>query len=179
MVTRPRPSAPSVWTRLRVGLDRGDGTRLADYSRRINISPAQFRVGIPNYATDLPGRQQVDLVKMEKGGLGGAFLIVYVGQSTDLTPASFARANAQALEKFAAVHRLVESIAPTRAALALTAADARRIHKDGKKVIFIGIENGFSHRHRHHQRRQVLRPRRPLHVVGAQRALPALRFQHR
>ena len=42
------------------------------------------------------------------------------------------------------MHRLVDSIAPTRAALALTAADARRIHKEGKKVIFIGIENGFS-----------------------------------
>jgi membrane dipeptidase len=118
--------------------------RVLSIDTHVDISPAQFRVGMPNYATDLPGRQQVDLVKMEKGGLGGAFLIAYVGQSTDLTPASFARANSQALEKFAAVHRLVDSIAPTRAALALTAADARRIHKEGKKVIFIGIENGFS-----------------------------------
>jgi membrane dipeptidase len=99
---------------------------------------------VPNYGDDLPGRQQVDLVKMERGGLDAAFLIVYVGQSTDLTEAGFARANAQALEKFAAIHRLVDSIAPARAGLARTAADAYRIHAQGKKVILIGIENGFS-----------------------------------
>ena len=58
-------------------------------------------------------------------------------------PEGFAAAKAQALEKFAAVHRLVDSIAPGRAELALTAADATRIHAAGKRVIFIGIENGF------------------------------------
>ena len=72
--------------------------RVLSIDTHVDISPAQFRVGMPNYATDLPGRQQVDLVKMEKGGLGGAFLIAYVGQSTDLTPASFARANSGARE---------------------------------------------------------------------------------
>ncbi len=108
----------------------------------VDISPTNFVAGSPNYTQKLP-RTQVDLVKMEEGGLVGAFLIVYVGQDTSLTAASFARANASALEKFDAVHRLTKELAPGRAELALTAADARRIHASGKRVIFIGVENGF------------------------------------
>lgn len=118
--------------------------RVLALDTHVDISPATFRLGVPNYGDDLPGRQQVDLVKMERGGLDAAFLIVYVGQSSDLTEAGFARANAQALEKFEAIHRLVDSIAPARAVLARTAADAYRIHGQGKRVILIGIENGFS-----------------------------------
>jgi membrane dipeptidase len=108
----------------------------------VDISPANFTAAAPNYAQKLP-RTQVDLVKMEEGGLVGAFLIVYVGQSDKMNDTTFARANAQALEKFDAIHLLTEKLAPGRAELALTAADARRIHAAGKRVIFIGVENGF------------------------------------
>jgi len=108
----------------------------------VDISPANFSESGPNYTQKLP-RTQVDLVKMEEGGLVGAFLIVYVGQTPNLDSAGVARANAQAIEKFEAVHRLTEKLAPTRAEIAYTAADARRIHAAGKRVIFIGVENGF------------------------------------
>jgi membrane dipeptidase len=117
--------------------------RVLTLDTHVDINPANFQLGKPNYASELPGRQQVDLVKMERGGLDAAFLIVYVGQSPDLTPEGFARANAQAMEKFAAIHRLVDSIAPDRAALARTAAEARAIGASGKRVILIGVENGF------------------------------------
>ncbi len=73
----------------------------------VDIAPANFAEGGPNYAQKLP-RTQVDLVKMEEGGLVGAFLIVYVGQSPNLDSAGFARANAQAIEKFDAIHRLTD-----------------------------------------------------------------------
>lgn len=108
----------------------------------VDIAPSNFTESGPNYTQKLP-RTQVDLVKMEEGGLVGAFLIVYVGQTPNLDSAGFARANAQAIEKFEAVHRLTEKLAPTRAEIAYTAADARRIHAAGKRVIFIGVENGF------------------------------------
>ena len=108
----------------------------------VDIAPSNFAESGPNYTQKLP-RTQVDLVKMEEGGLVGAFLIVYVGQMPNLDSAGFARANAQAIEKFEAVHRLTEKLAPTRAEIAYTAADARRIHAAGKRVIFIGVENGF------------------------------------
>lgn len=116
--------------------------RVMALDTHVDINPGNFVLGQPNYASELP-RTQVDLVKMEQGGLDAAFLIVYVGQNANLTPEGFARAHAQAMEKFAAIHRLVDSIAPGRAELARTAADARRIHAAGKKVILIGVENGF------------------------------------
>jgi len=48
-----------------------------------------------------------------------------------------------AMEKFAAIHRLTDTLAPARVGLARTAAEARAIAASGRKVVFIGIENGF------------------------------------
>jgi len=107
----------------------------------VDISPANFTPE-RSYATRLP--TQVDLVKMEEGGLDAAFLIVYVGQQQDFTAAGFERAHGQALQKFEAIHRLVRELAPGRAELARTAADVRRIHASGKRAILIGVENGYS-----------------------------------
>lgn len=117
-------------------------SRVLSLDTHVDIAPANFTETLPNYTVKLP-RTQVDLAKMEEGGLGGAFLAIYVGQSDTLNEAGFARANAQAIEKFEAVHRLTEKLAPNRAEIAYTAADAVRIHKAGKRVIFMGIENGF------------------------------------
>jgi membrane dipeptidase len=116
--------------------------RVLTLDTHVDINPNNFQLGQPNYAERLP-QTQVDLVKMEAGGLDAAFLIVYVGQSANLTPEGFARAREQAMQKFAAIHRLVDSIAPGKAELARTAADARRIYGAGKRVILIGVENGF------------------------------------
>ena len=121
---------------------RGIHQRVLTIDTHVDIAPANFRADTLNYATRLP-RTQVDLVKMEEGGLDAAFLIVYVGQTPELDSAAFARANAQALEKFAAVHRFAEQLAPARVGLATTAAEARAIYASGRKVVFIGIENGF------------------------------------
>jgi membrane dipeptidase len=121
---------------------RGIHDRVLTIDTHVDINPANFRGDTLNYATKLP-RTQVDLTKMEEGGLDAAFLIVYVGQTPELDSAAFARANAQALEKFAAVHRLAEEIAPKRVGLATSAAEARAIYASGRKVVFIGIENGF------------------------------------
>ncbi len=116
--------------------------RVMTLDTHVDISPAAFRRDSANYVTGI-ARNQVDLPKMEAGGLDAAFLIVYVGQSPQLDSAGFARAYAQAMEKFAAIHRLTDSLAPGRVGLARTADDARRIYASGRKVVFIGIENGF------------------------------------
>jgi membrane dipeptidase len=115
--------------------------RVMTLDTHVDINPRNFRADTTNYASRL--NTQVDLVKMEEGGLDAAFLIAYVGQNTNLTPEGFAAAYASAIEKFEAVNRLATTLAPTRVGLALTAADARRIYASGKKVVFIGIENGF------------------------------------
>jgi microsomal dipeptidase-like Zn-dependent dipeptidase len=79
---------------------------------------------------------------MEEGGLDAAFFIVYVGQGP-LTPEGYAAAHASAIEKFDAIHRLTEEIAPDRIGLALTSEDVRRIAGEGRKVALIGVENGY------------------------------------
>lgn len=93
-----------------------------------------------NYTMDLP--TQVNLPKMEAGGLDVAWFVVYAGQG-ELTPEGYADATAQALEKFEAIHRLTNEIAPDRIELALTSDDVRRIVASGKKVAMIGVENGY------------------------------------
>src|SRR5688572_15896874 len=84
---------------------------------------------------------QVNLPKMKEGGLDVAFFIVYVGQGP-LTAEGYAGAYKQAIEKFDAIHRLTEQIAPKEIGLALTPADVARIAASGRKVAVIGIENG-------------------------------------
>jgi len=116
--------------------------RVLTLDTHVDINPAQFRRDTVNYVTGVP-RNQVDLPKMEAGGLDAAFLIVYVGQARTIDSASMAAAYDAAMEKFAAIHRLTDTLAPSRAGLARTAAEARAIAASGRKVVFIGIENGF------------------------------------
>ncbi len=104
-----------------------------------DINPSNFTAE-RNYTQDLP--TQVNLPKMIKGGLDASFFIVYVGQG-EMTPAGYDAAYKQAIEKFDAIHRLTEKIAPDKIELALTAADVPRIAAKGKKVALIGIENAY------------------------------------
>lgn len=93
-----------------------------------------------NYTQDLPN--QVNLPKMIRGGLDVSWMIVYTGQG-DLTEDGYKKAYENAIDKFDAIHRLTEKIAPGQIELALTSKDVRRINKAGKKVAMIGVENGY------------------------------------
>jgi membrane dipeptidase len=104
-----------------------------------DISPANFTAD-RNYTQRL--ETQVNLPKMFDGGLDAAFFIVYVGQGP-LTTEGYDRAYKSAIEKFDAIHRLTEEIAPDKIGLALTSADARRLNAAKKKIAFIGVENGY------------------------------------
>ncbi len=114
--------------------------RVITLDTHVDINPDNFTPA-RSYATRLS--TQVNVPKMEEGGLDAAFLIVYVGQQPDMTAAGFAAATAQAMEKFEAIHRLTGELAPDRIELARTAADVRRIAASGKKVALIGVENGY------------------------------------
>src|SRR5690349_11142766 len=104
-----------------------------------DIEPGNFTAE-KNYTQALP--TQVNIPKMTAGGLDAVFFVVYVGQG-ELTPEGFDKAYKSASEKFDAIHRLTEKIAPDKIGLALTAADVRRIHASGRKVALIGVENGY------------------------------------
>lgn len=85
---------------------------------------------------------QVDLVKMEEGGLDVVWLVVYTGQDT-LSEEGYADAYENAISKFEAIHRLTEELAPGQIELATTSEDVRRIIAEGKKVAMIGVENAY------------------------------------
>ncbi|MFT7055433.1 MAG: membrane dipeptidase [Roseivirga sp.] len=85
---------------------------------------------------------QVNLPKMVEGGLDVAWFVVYTGQG-DLTEEGFDKAYENADDKFKAIHRLCEELAPNEIGLALTSDDVRSIVASGRKVAMIGIENGY------------------------------------
>ncbi|WP_437368588.1 dipeptidase [Maribacter litoralis] len=85
---------------------------------------------------------QINLPKMEEGGLDVTWLIVYTGQDT-LTDEGYAKAKENAMQKFEAIHRLCEEIAPDKIELALNSADVKRIVGSGKKAAMIGVENAY------------------------------------
>ncbi|MEP0266451.1 dipeptidase [Dokdonia sp.] len=93
-----------------------------------------------NYTQKLTS--QVNLPKMNEGGLDVPWFIVYTGQDS-LNTAGYKAAYENAMTKFEAIHKLCEEIAPDQIVLATTSEEARRIWKSGKKVAMIGIENGY------------------------------------
>jgi microsomal dipeptidase-like Zn-dependent dipeptidase len=93
-----------------------------------------------NYSQELDN--QVNLPKMKKGGLDVSWFIVYTGQR-ELTEEGYTKAYDEAIRKFTAIHKLTNEFAPDEIELALTAKEARSIHKSGKKVAMIGVENGY------------------------------------
>ena len=84
---------------------------------------------------------RVDLKKMEEGGLDAAFFAVFIGQG-ELTPDAYEKANKRALEIFDAVHNQVNNHS-SRSAIATLPEDALRLKKEGKRAIYIGVENGY------------------------------------
>ncbi|PCE63930.1 dipeptidase [Sediminicola luteus] len=85
---------------------------------------------------------QVNLPNMDDGGLDVSWLIVYTGQGT-LDAEGYAKAKENAMAKFDAIHRLCKEIAPDQIELAVNSEEVRRIHKSGKKVAMIGVENAY------------------------------------
>lgn len=89
---------------------------------------------------DLPD-VQVDLRKMEAGGLDAVFFILF-SQQGELTVEGYAAAKEEALARYGTIRRMLD-MHPDRIELARSVADARRIHRSGRQVAFLGMENGF------------------------------------
>lgn len=84
---------------------------------------------------------QVDFPRMRKGGLDGGFFVVFVRQAAlDLASRS------KAVEEGMLIANLIRETVELHAdqsGLALTPANAEALRKEGKHVVFIGIENGY------------------------------------
>ena len=113
--------------------------RVVTLDTHIDISTSNFTAE-QNYTTDLP--TQVTLPKMEAGGLDVGWFVVYTSQGL-LNEEGYAAAYENAVDKFDAIHRMVNEYAPDRIELALTSDDVRRIATSGKLVAMIGVENAY------------------------------------
>jgi membrane dipeptidase len=120
--------------------------RVITLDTHVDFSPADL-IGARNYTERLD--TQFNLPKMIEGGLDALFFVVYVGQTREaqnpdaLKAPGYERAYSAALEKFVAIHRFVQTIAPDKMELAVTTGDVRRIRDAGKKAALIGVENGY------------------------------------
>jgi membrane dipeptidase len=84
---------------------------------------------------------QVDLPRMEQGGLDGGFFVVYTAQG-ELTPEGYRQGRDAALVRAAAILRVIGENRD-RIGLALDAGDAERLLAEGKRVAFISMENSW------------------------------------
>ena len=96
----------------------------------------------PRYDAGGDSVLQVDLGKMERGGLDAAFFVIYVGQGP-LTAEGYADAVAQAERKYSAIELLLAKN-PDRIRAATSPQQVRDNHAQGLLSAMIGIENGYS-----------------------------------
>lgn len=90
------------------------------------------------YGWDL---SQVDLPRMEAGGLDGGFFVIYTPQG-ELTAEGYRLARDTALNRAMAIQRVVAANGD-KLGLATTAADAERLAAAGKRIVFQSIENSY------------------------------------
>ncbi|MGB1169717.1 MAG: dipeptidase [Flavobacteriaceae bacterium] len=113
--------------------------RILVLDTHVDINVANFTTN-NNYTEDIGN--QVNLPTMDAGGMDVAWFIVYTAQGP-LTAEGYKNAYKNAISKFEAIHRLTNEIAPDRIGLALNSSEARALHRLGKKVAMIGVENAY------------------------------------
>ncbi len=92
-----------------------------------------------DYATD---RSQCDLPRMGEGGVDALVFAVYVGQLAR-TDDGLRRAHERAERCFERTHAVLAQNAAA-CGLAVTADEALRLKREGKRAIFLSIENAYS-----------------------------------
>ncbi|MDC8829775.1 dipeptidase [Alteromonas gilva] len=84
---------------------------------------------------------QVDVPRMNEGGLDGGFWVIYTPQGP-VTPDGFIAARDTALLRVMAIHKMVAANSDTFA-LATEPEDAKLIAQQGKKIVYISMENAY------------------------------------
>lgn len=84
---------------------------------------------------------KIDFPRMKEGGLDATFFAVFIGQGERTLEANI-KAKENALSIFKTIHEKIAESSEV-AEIALTPADAYRLEKEGKRAIYIGMENGY------------------------------------
>ena len=98
-----------------------------------------FDVGKSHNVND--GRSRVDFPRMKEGGLDAIFFAIFTSQEPR-TPEGNEKVKKYALEISDSIHSALEKYSDI-ALLALTPEDAYNAEREGKRAIFIGMENGY------------------------------------
>lgn len=85
---------------------------------------------------------QVNIPKMHEGGLDVPWLIVYTAQDS-LNKIGYENAYNNAIDKFDAIHRLIDKYSNGQLKLATSVSEVIDMTNLGKKAIMIGVENGY------------------------------------
>ena len=103
----------------------------------MNLLYSGFDIGVRNEAP----KNRVDFPRMKEGGLDAIFFAAFTGQkprTPENTQIAYERAHLM-IDSTYAVCKKYNNLAE----VAITANDASRIEKEGKRAIYIGMENGF------------------------------------
>ena len=84
---------------------------------------------------------QVDVPRMNSGGLDGGFWVIYTPQGP-VTEAGFKSSRDTALLRAMAIHKMVAAN-PGTFALATEPEDAKAIAEQGKKIVYVSMENAY------------------------------------
>jgi len=103
----------------------------------MNILEDNFDVGIRNN----PPQSRVDFPRMKEGGLDAMFFAAFTGQR-ERTPENTENAYKMANQMIDATYEACNKYSDL-AEVALNSTDAIRLEKQGKRAIYIGMENGF------------------------------------
>ncbi len=85
---------------------------------------------------------KVDFPRMKEGGLDGIFMAVFLGQGPR-DAEGHARVTAKTHQIFDSIYSVVERNSDI-ATIALKAGDIYAIEKEGKRAVYMGIENGYA-----------------------------------
>ncbi|MGB1875342.1 MAG: dipeptidase, partial [Rhodospirillaceae bacterium] len=112
--------------------------RIITFDAEMDI-PFEFMEGANDVGQETG--MQIDLPKMDRGGLDGALFVNWVLQG-GRTPSAYAKARANAEKKFAAIENMVQTY-PGRIRLARTADDAEKLVAEGKHFAVMGMVNAW------------------------------------
>jgi len=112
--------------------------RLIAFDAEMDI-PFEFMKGVNDVGKET--QMQVDLPKMERGGLDGALFVNWVLQG-ERTPSAYEKARADAEIKFSAIEKMVETY-PDRIGLARSADESEALVADGKLFAVMGMVNAY------------------------------------
>ncbi|MEI7981627.1 MAG: dipeptidase [Bacteroidota bacterium] len=106
----------------------------------LRMAEPGFDIGVRHDA--LKEHSKIDFPRMKEGSLDGAFFGVFISQGKR-NPETYEKVRQRTLMLFDTIDAVVRRY-PDMAGLAVAPADAYRLKKEGKRAVFIGIENGYA-----------------------------------